>query len=119
MNDDWPSAPPFCQLSGSTSFVEWSFVVDLEVLFWGFQSSGGDLRIVLCQAVRCCFGVFGAPAATYVLFYVLCSEGVFIPVRRGSLLWWFCGGVGWFGVFSKSGGGYIVCSEFCSGGGLG
>jgi hypothetical protein len=34
-------------LSGDTSFMEWSFVVDVEVLFLGFQSFGGGLSVAL------------------------------------------------------------------------
>jgi hypothetical protein len=33
-------------LSDETSFVEWSFRADLDILFWGFRSSGGSLGVV-------------------------------------------------------------------------
>jgi hypothetical protein len=34
-------------LSGETFFMEWSFVVDVEVLVWGFRNFGGGLSVAL------------------------------------------------------------------------
>jgi hypothetical protein len=34
-------------LSGETFFMDWSFVVDVEVLVWGFRNFGGGLSVAM------------------------------------------------------------------------
>ncbi|MCI34635.1 hypothetical protein A2U01_0055855, partial [Trifolium medium] len=48
MSGFWPSAPPLCQLSGNTAFMEWSFAADLKGMYWGFWSSSGGHGAVPC-----------------------------------------------------------------------
>ncbi|MCI10918.1 hypothetical protein A2U01_0032015 [Trifolium medium] len=88
----WKDGDVFCAGDWQWVFVHWCGGSAADLVGLGYFRG---------LAVRCCFGVFGASAVTYLFFYVLGSKGVVIPVRRGSLSWWFCGGSGWFGVFSS------------------